>query len=66
LSEINGWMAANGYKRWFINRTDTIYYREGALAPDWKDAFQLWWRETGVKIRKVRKSIGKKQPAKTA
>jgi len=66
LSEINGWMAANGYKRWFINRTDTIYYREGALAPDWKDAFQLWWRETGVKLRKVRKSIGKKQPAKTA
>jgi FkbM family methyltransferase len=66
LSEINTWMTENGYKRWFINRTDTIYYKEGALTPDWQDGLQLWWREAKVKLRKLRKSIGKKSPARTA
>lgn len=66
LSEINGWMAANGYKRWFINRTDTVYYKEGTFTPDWQDSFLLWWRGVGVKFRKFRKSIGKKSPPRTA
>jgi FkbM family methyltransferase len=66
LSEINGWMTANGYKRWFINRTDTIYYKEGALAPGRQDAFLLWWREAGVKFRKLRKRLGRKSPATTS
>lgn len=66
LSEINGWMAANGYKRWFINRTDTIYYKEGVFTPNWQDAFLLWWRGVKVGFRKLRKSIGKKSPPGTA
>lgn len=66
LREITGWMADNGYKPWFINRTDTVYFKEGTFQPSWQDAFLLWSRGVGVKFRKFRKSIGRKPLPNTA
>lgn len=31
LAEIRDWMGANGYARWFVDNTDTVYVKSGAI-----------------------------------
>lgn len=59
LDNILEWMAANGYERWFLDRTDTVYYRKGAFEITGAEKFDLASMDTFVKFRRFRKKIGK-------
>ena len=68
--EISAWMAANGYERWWLNKTDTVYYKKGVFAVSSAERFRLALMGTYVKIRRARKKAerflrggGRKEPA---
>lgn len=54
-SEISGWMDANGYERWYINKTDTVYCRKGAFVITATEKRQLAWMDAYVRFRRARK-----------
>jgi FkbM family methyltransferase len=54
-SEISGWMAANGYERWWLNKTDTVYYKKGAFPIRPGEKLRLVLMDAYVKIRRARK-----------
>jgi FkbM family methyltransferase len=65
--EISGWMAANGYERWWLNKTDTVYRRNGAFPISAAEKLGLIWMDAYVKLRRVRKKAerafrGRKAP----
>src|SRR5580658_8244316 len=54
-SEINGWMAANGYERWWLNKTDTVYYKKGVFSVSSAEKLRLALMDAYVKLRRARK-----------
>jgi FkbM family methyltransferase len=67
-NEISAWMAANGYERWWLNKTDTVYYKKGAITVSSGEKFGLALMDTYVKFRRARKKAerffrGRKEPA---
>jgi FkbM family methyltransferase len=54
-SEISGWMAANGYERWWLNKTDTVYYKKGAFPVSSVEKLRLALMDAYVKFRRARK-----------
>ena len=63
LPEILGWMEENNYKRWYISKSDSIFYRQGVFSiTPWEKA-QLKMMDGFIKFRKMRKEIGRgRQP----
>jgi FkbM family methyltransferase len=59
FKEITGWMAANGYERWWMDKTDTVYYKKGAFAVTAGERLQLAMMDAYVKFRRARKRAGK-------
>ena len=59
FKEITGWMAANGYERWWMDKTDTVYYKKGAFAVTAGERLQLAMMDAYVKFRRARKKAGK-------
>jgi FkbM family methyltransferase len=57
--EITGWMAANGYERWWLDKTDTVYYKKGAFTVSTGEKLQLAAMDAYVKFRRARKKVGK-------
>jgi FkbM family methyltransferase len=55
--EIGGWMAANGYERWWLNKTDTVYYKKGAFPVGSAEKLRLALMEGYVKFRRARKRL---------
>lgn len=53
--EISAWMAASGYERWWINKTDTVYRRKGAFPISSGEKFRLILMDAYVKFRRARK-----------
>jgi FkbM family methyltransferase len=58
LKEIRHWMAANGYGRWYMDRTDTIFYRKGAFPVNGWERLELAAMGFFVKFRRARKRFG--------
>jgi FkbM family methyltransferase len=58
LKEIRNWMADNGYGRWYMDRTDTIYYRKGAFGVNGLEKMELMAMGAFVRIRRARKRVG--------
>jgi FkbM family methyltransferase len=54
-SEISYWMAANGYERWWLNKTDTVYYKKGAFTVRPGEKLRLALMDAYVKFRRTRK-----------
>jgi FkbM family methyltransferase len=59
FKEITDWMAANGYERWWMDKTDTVYYKKGAFAVTAGERLQLAAMDAYVKFRRARKKAGK-------
>jgi FkbM family methyltransferase len=55
--EIRDWMAANGYERWWLNKTDTVYRRKGAFPVSSAENFRLALMDVYVKFRRARKKL---------
>jgi hypothetical protein len=56
-------MEENNYKRWYISKSDSIFYRQGVFSiTPWEKA-QLKMMDGFIKFRKMRKEIGRgRQP----
>jgi FkbM family methyltransferase len=59
FKEITGWMAANGYERWWMDKTDTVYYKKGAFRVGGGEQLRLAVMDAYVKFRRARKKAGK-------
>jgi FkbM family methyltransferase len=53
--EIGSWMAANGYERWWLNKTDTVYYKKGVFSVSSAEKLRLALMDAYVKLRRARK-----------
>jgi FkbM family methyltransferase len=59
LKEITEWMTDNGYARWYMDGSDTVYYREGALRVTPVEKIGLFTKGLRVSFRRARKRAGK-------
>jgi FkbM family methyltransferase len=59
LAEITAWMQEHGYGRWFKDKADTVYYKEGAFTISSLEKFQLLAMDARVAMRRARKRAGK-------
>jgi FkbM family methyltransferase len=59
FKEITDWMAANGYERWWMDKTDTVYYKKGSFAVSTAEQLQLAAMDAYVRFRRARKRAGK-------
>jgi len=57
--EIAGWMANEGYDKWYMDKTDIVYYKKGAFPVTGVEKLQLSLMAAFVRLRRVRKRIGK-------
>jgi len=58
FGEISAWISAHGYERWYMDKTDTVYYKKGAFAITSAEKLQLWAMSGYVRFRRARKKIG--------
>jgi FkbM family methyltransferase len=54
-SEIVAWVDAQGYGKWFMDKTDIVYYRKGAFEVTAAEKLQLLWMDAAVRFRRSRK-----------
>lgn len=59
MKEILAWMADNGYEKWFMDKTDTVYSRKGAFEKSSWENIQLSAMSAYVQFRRLRKRAGK-------
>jgi FkbM family methyltransferase len=57
LNEIMGWMAGNGYKRWYINKSDSVFYKQGAFPVSSAEKMRLRSMDAYIRFRKFRKGL---------
>jgi len=57
--EIGNWMLANGYERWWMNKTDTVFYRKGSFYVGPGEKLRLAMTDIYVKLRRGRKKLEK-------
>ena len=60
LPEILDWMAENNYKRWYISKSDSVYYRQGVFPVTGWEKARLTLMDAFIKFRKIRKGIGRR------
>ena len=52
-------MAKEGYEKWYMNKTDIVYYKRGAFSVTGGEKLQLSLMDAYVRFRRTRKRIGK-------
>ena len=57
--EIQTWMAREGYERWYMNKTDVVFYKRGAFSVTTGEKFQLSLMEAYVRFRRARKRFAR-------
>ena len=58
LKEISAWIKDNGYDRWYMDNTDTVYYKKGEFGITAAEKMRLWMMSGAVKFRRARKKMG--------
>ena len=58
LNEIISWMKENGYERWFMDKSDTVYFKKGTFAISLMERIQLQAMSIYVKFRRFKKNLG--------
>jgi FkbM family methyltransferase len=53
--EIVAWMKAEGYERWYMDKTDVVYCKRGSIVITGGERIQLVWMTFYVWMRRVRK-----------
>ena|SRR5258707_3360756 len=56
-TEIAEWMTREGYDKWYMDKTDIVYYKKAAFAVSGAEKLQLSWMATSVRFRRARKRI---------
>jgi len=56
-TEIADWMAREGYDKWYMDKTDIVYYRKGAFSITSAEKRQLVWMNFYVRFRRFRKRL---------
>ena len=59
FKEIKAWMANEGYDKWYMNKTDIVYYKRGAFSVTTGEKLQLWLMEAYVRSRRARKRFAR-------
>ncbi len=57
--EITDWMNTNGYERWWLDKTDTVYYKKGAFTVSFFEKLRLAAMDGYVRFRRARKKSAK-------
>ena len=52
-------MEENNYKRWYISKSDSVYYREGVFPVTGWEKTRLRLMDAFIKFRKMRKGFGR-------
>jgi len=55
--EIAGWMEREGYDKWFMDKTDIVYYKKGAFTVTAAERRALTWMDFKVRFRRARKRL---------
>jgi FkbM family methyltransferase len=56
-TEIASWMAREGYDKWYMDKTDIVYYKKGAFTVTAAEKRQLAWMDFYVRFRRFRKRL---------
>jgi FkbM family methyltransferase len=56
-NEIAAWMAHEGYDKWYMDKTDIVYYKKGAFTITDAEKRQLAWMDFYVRFRRFRKRL---------
>jgi len=56
-TEIADWMAREGYDKWYMDKTDIVYYKKGAFPITGAEKRQLAWMDFYVRFRRFRKRL---------
>lgn len=56
-NEIAAWMAREGYDKWYMDKTDTVYYKKGAFTVTGAEKRQLARMDFYVRFRRFRKRL---------
>jgi FkbM family methyltransferase len=59
LPEILDWMAKNNYQRWYISKSDSVYYKQGTFPVTAWEKLRLKFMDAYITFRKFRKGMGK-------
>jgi len=54
MSEINDWIAANGYLVWYKDGSDTVYVRNDIFAPSFFDKLQTFFTDSRLAWKKIK------------
>jgi len=56
-NEIAGWMAREGYDKWYMDKTDIVYYKKGTFTVTGAEKRQLARMDFYVRFRRFRKRL---------
>ena len=56
-TEIADWMAREGYDKWYMDKTDIVYYKKGAFTVTSAEKRRLAWMNFYVRFRRFRKRL---------
>lgn len=65
-TEIAAWMNAQGYRKWYMDKTDIVYYKKGAFDITAGEKLQLLLMDAAVRFRRARKRAGRSFSGKRA
>ena len=60
MTEIADWMRQNGYRVWYKDNTDSVYSRQGVIAPTLTDTVALRLKEFRISFRRQKGRLLKK------
>jgi len=57
LTQILDWVRANGYVTWYVDGSDTVFVRRGAVAVTPSDRVRTGWNRLRRRLRRARKRV---------
>jgi FkbM family methyltransferase len=58
-TEIADWMTREGYEKWYMDKTDIVFYKKGVFAVTGAEKLELSLMAAAVRFRRARKRLGK-------
>lgn len=55
IDKVNQWIADNGYKEWYKDKSDTVYFKDGIFKPSLIEKIQLFVMNVYIKIRRAKR-----------
>jgi FkbM family methyltransferase len=55
LYQIRRWIAENGYRVWYRDKSDTVYLKEGEAVLSWQEQTHLYWMNVYLRVRRWKK-----------